>query len=98
MSKENPNPEKALETKRSKEHSKTCPMCKMYFNINNAQNRRKFCSSKCKMAYHRKYDFEGRYKAKKAPIVNPAPIEQIPVKDNLTAIMNEAWSHLVDET
>jgi len=47
--------EKAIDTKSEQLRSKECDQCGMYFDINGFQSKRRFCSNKCKTAYHRRY-------------------------------------------
>jgi len=70
--------EKAAETKRSKElRSKTFPNCGMIFYRTGAQGKKKYCSDACKMAYHRRWDWDGKYSPKKGVehFVAPEPVE-----------------------
>lgn len=83
--------EKAIETKRSKQlRSRTCPHCHMYFHPTAAQGKRRFCSDKCKMAYHRSHDYWGTYAPKKPLEAFATPIS-VEVTYNEQEAIRNAW-------
>jgi len=85
--------EKAVDTKRDQLQMKHCKNCYEPFDVNGLQKRKKFCCNACKMAYHRRYDFDGTYTPK--PVKRkPTTATVVPMVDNVQAIVNDAWSEL----
>lgn len=88
--------EKAVDTKRDQLNTKQCKNCYNWFPVNGLQKRKKFCNDACKMAYHRRYDFDGTYTPK--PVKRkPTTATVVPVVDNVQAIVNDAWSEQLED-
>lgn len=87
--------EKAIETKRNEQRFKTCPQCWNDFPVNGLQKGRRFCSDACRQAHYRaRHKLFAKYNESEN---TPAPVEIIPVIENVSKIVNEAWSEALDE-
>ena len=86
--------EKAIDTKRNEQRWKTCPQCWEEFPVNGLQKGRRYCSDSCKQAHYRA---RNAWKAERQSTNPGAPTEIIPVTDNISKIVTEAWSDLVDD-
>lgn len=72
---------------------KRCPGCYQLFASKSAK--RIYCSDACKMVYHRRHDWDGKYSPKK-PVerfVEPEPVEV--TYDEQSAVYN-AWSEALE--